>query len=339
MLNVALIGAWHVHAKEYAEEVSNIEGVKIAAVWDDDADRGRQYAELWQTEFEPDLDTLLARKDVEATLVACATNLHTDVIMKCAQAGKHIFTEKVLAATYKEAVEIGKAVRAAGLRFCISLPFKSYPYNLFAKELVEKGTLGKITGMRIRDAHNGASAGWLPETFYDPVESQGGAMLDLGAHPMYLSAWILGQPLSVVSLFSNHYNRELEDNASSILEFPGGILVSSEVSLVGSRADMVLELYGTKGWYKYSGRPSKVKDIRLYVEGDPACEQEGAWITPKMPQNRPSPISQWVREIKTGESALDIGIDEAVTLSLMMDGAYRSHLEGRKVKFKELTNI
>lgn len=336
MPDIALIGEWHIHAPEYAVEVSKIPGVKIAAVWDNDRVRGEKYAETWRTGFEPNLDTLLARKDIDAVLVGCPTNLHTEVITKCARAGKHIFTEKVLAATYREAEAIGKAVKEAGVRFCISLPFKSYPYNMFAKELVEKGTLGKITGLRIRDAHNGASAGWLPENFYDPIESQGGAMLDLGAHPMYLSAWLLGRPLSVVSLFAHHLGRDLEDNASSVLEFSGGILASSETSLVASRADMVLELYGTKGWFKYSGRPSKVKDVRLYVEGDPACEQEGAWITPELPQARPSPLAQWVREINTGEAACGIGIDAAVTLSLLMDGAYRAHREGRKVNFAEL---
>jgi predicted dehydrogenase len=336
MINVALLSEWHIHAKEYAEEISKTEGVNISAVWDNDIERGRRHAEKYQAAFEPDLDRLLARKDVDAVLVASSTNLHTEIITKSAKAGKHIFTEKVLAATYREAVEIASAVRNAGVKFCISLPFKSYPYNLFAKELVEKGTLGNITGLRIRDAHNGATAGWLLPCFYDPVESQGGAMLDLGAHPMYLSAWLLGRPLSVVSLFTHHTGKDLDDNASSVLEFPGGILVSSETSLVASRADMVLELYGTKGWFKYSGRPSRVKDIRLYVEGDPACEEEGSWVTPKLPPANPSPIAQWVREINSGAASKGIGIDDAVTLSLLMDGAYRSDREGRKVYFEEL---
>lgn len=85
----------------------------------------------------------------------------------------------------------------------------------------------------------------------------------IGAHPMYLSTWLLGAPISIVSLFSHHYGREVEDNASSIIEFENHILVSAESSLVASRADMVFELYGTTGWFKYSGRPSRVKDVRL----------------------------------------------------------------------------
>ena len=334
-MNVALLSAWHVHAMGYAEEIAAAAGVKITGVWDNDAARGKKFAEHWKTGFEPDLDALLARSDVDAALVACSTNLHREVITKCAKAGKHIFTEKVLAATCGEAEEIGNIVRKSGVTFCISLPFKSFPQNLFAKELAEKGTLGKITGLRIRDAHNGASAGWLPPTFYDPVECQGGAMLDLGAHPMYLSAWLLGQPLSVVSLFAHHCNRELEDNASSILEFPGGILASSETSLVASPSDMSFELYGTRGWFKYSGQAHNPNDVRLCLEDDPACKK-GAWITPKLPEPRPSPIAQWIAEVNTGRAAQGIGIDDAITLSLLMDGAYRAHREGRKVTLAEL---
>jgi predicted dehydrogenase len=327
MLNVALVGSWHVHAKGYAEEISKLDGVKIAAVWDDHAARGQKYAELWKTGFEPNLDALLARSDIDAALVACSTNLHLEVIPKCAKAGKHIFTEKVLAASYRDAVKIGKAVRDAGIRFCISLPFKSFPHNVFAKELVEKGTLGTITGLRIRDAHNGASGGWLPETFYDPVECQGGAMLDLGAHPMYLSEWLLGKPISVVSLFGHHCGRALEDNASSVLEFSGGVLASAETSLVAGPADMSLELYGTKGWYKYSGKAKSPSFVRLCIADE---------ITPELPKERPGPIEQWVREITAGERTSGIGIDDAETLSLLMDGAYRADRDGRKVRFDEL---
>ena len=47
--------------------------------------------------FEADLDTLLARSDIDAVCVVTPTNLHRDVMVAAANAGKHIFTEKVLA--------------------------------------------------------------------------------------------------------------------------------------------------------------------------------------------------------------------------------------------------
>lgn len=98
---------------------------------------------------------------------------------------------------------------------------------------------------------------------------------------------------------------------------------------------MVFELYGTKGWFKYSGRPSRVKDVRLYVKDMPGCEEEGCWIVPELPPQRPAPVEQWVRAIQTNGELTDIALEDAMMLTKLMDGAYRSHQEGRKVYFSE----
>lgn len=338
MLRIALLGAWHVHSQEYAEEASKTAGVRITAVWDDDPHRGMAYAKAWGVDFESDLQVLLKREDVDAVIITCATCLHKDVLLECAKAKKHIYTEKVLTASWEDAKEVAQAIKDAHIKFCISLPFKSYPYNQYAKYLVENHILGQITGLRIRDAHDGASAGWLPDHFYDKKECQGGAMLDLGAHPMYLSAWLLGTPVSIVSLFSHVYGREVEDNASCVIEFENHVLASSETSLVASRADMVFELYGTKGWFKYSGRPSRVKDIRLYVKDFPGCEEEGCWTVPELPSRRPTPIQQWIHAIEENLEIMDLSLEDAMLLTKLMDGAYRADQEERKVYFSEFSD-
>ena len=64
---------------------------------------------------------------------------------------------------------------------------------------MESGKLGQITYARVHNYHNGSvapqadgSLGWLPPHFYDEVQTGGGAMMDLGAHPMYTLHWFLG---------------------------------------------------------------------------------------------------------------------------------------------------
>lgn len=66
-------------------------------------------------------------------------------------------------------------------------------HNLFAKKAIDEGWLGKVTLARVRNAHDGVSSGWLPPHFFDEATCGGGAMMDLGAHPMYLLAWLLGR--------------------------------------------------------------------------------------------------------------------------------------------------
>ena len=86
-------------------------------------------------------------------------------------------TEKVLAFTNEEAEDIAKTVRESGVIFTISYPHKTWPTLKAAKALVESGKLGKITYARVRDAHNGSTAGWLPPHFYDAAQTGGGAKI------------------------------------------------------------------------------------------------------------------------------------------------------------------
>ena len=74
---------------------------------------------------------------------------------------------------------------------------------------MRSGKLGKLNYVRVRKAHNGATGNWLP-AFYDPIACGGGAMVDLGAHPMYLLCDFLGEPRFVQSAFTFVTGRAVE---------------------------------------------------------------------------------------------------------------------------------
>ena len=145
-------------------------------------------------------DELLARPDVDAVLIDTPTNMHKEVMIKAAKAHKHIFTEKCMCLNVADCDEVIKAVEEAGVIFTISFPQRCSGRNLFIKQCIEDGTLGDVTVMRVRNCHNGALAGWLPDYWYDPETTGGGAMMDLGAHPMYLARWLLGKPTRIQSI-------------------------------------------------------------------------------------------------------------------------------------------
>ena len=150
MLRFAMISKWHVHAPGYAKFVQQQKDACITCVWDVDAARGKAWAEELGVDFEADYDALLRREDVDAILVCTPTNAHHDVMIKAANAGKHIFTEKVLALTTKEADEIIAAIEKNGVKFSICYPHRCMPRNLVLKQLVDDGLLGDITVMRSR---------------------------------------------------------------------------------------------------------------------------------------------------------------------------------------------
>ena len=110
MLRVAMLSKWHVHADGYARDFIKTEKAEIVAVWDEKPERGMPWAEKLGCDFEPDLDVLLAREDVDAVCCCTPTTMHKEVLIKAAKAGKHIFTEKTLACTVDECREIEKAI-------------------------------------------------------------------------------------------------------------------------------------------------------------------------------------------------------------------------------------
>ncbi len=334
MLRVAMLSRWHVHASGYASELKSIPGVAITAVWDEEEEKGRQWAKELGVDFEPDLKKLLAREDVDAVCVNTPTNMHTKVMVEAAKAGKHIFTEKVMAITTREAETIAKAVREAGVKFCISFPHRTYPSNLFAKKAADEKLLGEITLMRVRNAHNGASANWLPKHFYDPVQCGGGAMMDLGAHPMYLCRWILGKPVRITSMFNSFTDKPVEDNAVCLIEFENKAIAVSETSFVSQDSPFSLELYGTAGSL-FIGGP----DGRVNLISNKTGSSVPGWIMPsRLPKPLPSPIRQWVSGILEG-GEIHFGLEDGIELTELMEAAYISYRENRMVEFSEIKHL
>jgi len=321
MLKVAMLSRWHVHAEGYAKEFQARPDVKLTAVWDEEPDKGKAFAESLGVDFEPDLDKLLARDDVDAVCINTPTSMHRDIMVAAAQAGKHIFTEKVLAPTAKECIDIRDAVEKSGVKFCISFPHRTFPFNLLAKKVMEGGQLGTVTYLRMRNAHNGASAGWLPPHFYDEAMCGGGAMIDLGAHPMYLISWLLGKPSEISSAFTYVTGHAVEDNAVCIMKYSSGAIAVSETGFVTSNSPPMLEIYGTDGSLVIMGNEPRII----------STDTKGEWITPELPEAIPSAIDQFVDGVLYGKEII-FGMDDAIRLTEIMESAYKAHKQGGFVK-------
>lgn len=322
-MKIAVLGAWHVHTMEYSTAIQKNPNSTLCCLWDSDPERGKEAADKLQVPFVGDLDAVLGDPSIEGVSVTTATSEHHRVLIAAARAGKHIFTEKVLAFTNQEAEEIVKAVKDSGITFTISYPHKTRPTLKAAKEILQSGRLGRITYARVRNVHNGSSAGWLPPHFYDPKETGGGAMMDLGAHPMYTLNWLMGEPKSIVSMFTKVTGKPVEDNAVSVLEFDGGAIGVSETGFVSTGIPYVLELSGTEGSLMVHN------DILEY-----SCEETGGKLVTlsDLPEADPLPIDAWIDACR-GVGEAPNGIDEAAALTRLMVGAYESYRTGAKYIF------
>ncbi len=312
MINVALVGAWHVHFNGYANQINNNPNTKINALWDSEVERGKEKAKQFNCDFIENYDELLARCDVDAVLVCSETSLHKELISKAAKAGKHIFTEKVLCFNKADALEVAEEVKKAGVKFCISFPWKSKGDFVWIKEAIDNKLIGNVNYCRMRNAHNGASSDWLPESFYDKETCGGGAMMDLGAHSMYLLNWFLGEPISAASAFTNVMVNSVEDNAVTVLKYPNGVIGVSETAFVAENNPFEFELVGDKGTILSGGFINKT----CYNIGE-------GWVFPNIPKGKEEPIQMWINAI-LNDGEIEYNIDEAVALSAIMELAYNN---------------
>ena len=323
-MKVAVIGTWHVHTKEYAEAIKNNPLSTLACCWDDNEERGRAFAGEMDIPFVKDISDIWNDKSIDSIQVTTATAIHKDILISAAKSGKNIFTEKVLALTNEDAQEIKDAVEKSGKVFTISFPHRTFPALLAAKEILDSGALGEITYARAHNYHDGSIAGWLPDTFYDANETGGGAMIDLGAHPMYCLKWFLGNPVSMVSMFTSVTKRPVEDNAVTVIELENGAIGVSETGFVTTGNPHIIELSGTLG------------SLLVHYGKIEYCSKkttDSQWVSlDKMPEKLPLPVDQWIDSV-VNAAPVTFGIDDAVSLTEFMTGAYEAHKAGKKYIF------
>ncbi len=319
MIRVAMLSFWHVHARDYARQALGHPKTEIVAAWDEEPERGREEAAKLGVHFYENLDELLARSEIDGVIVDTPTNLHRDVLIKAARAGKHIFTEKVLAPTLHECNEILAAISQSGVKLTVSLPRLNDGYTLAIREILAQKLLGEVTLVRTRLSHNGAvGKGWLPAHFFNLEQCAGGALIDLGCHPMYLVRLFLGGlPESVSASFGYISGREVEDNAVATLRYSSGALGVVEAGFVNRFSPFTIEIHGTEGSLLY-GTPEEKLQVRSTL-----LESGERWVERVMPERRPSAFAQWVEHIEQGTTASE-NIEHALDLTRLMEAANRS---------------
>lgn len=306
-MRTAIAGVWHVHVDAYAN-IAKKHG-QVAGAWDPDPALLKAFCERTGI---PAFDTWeqLLQSDAEGVIVCAATNIHTELIVSAAKAGKAIFTEKVLALTEAECDQIAATVEAAGVPFVISLFQKYLPGQRTVKKIAESGVLGRLNYVRFRNCHTGSIGDWLPDRFYSAVEGGGGAMIDLGAHGMYLIDWLLGLPEGYRSTFTlwdrNPRNQDkVEDNAVTVMTYPDGTIAINETGFVSTGCPILLEVGGDKGYVIFDGTNVTLRTDRT--------------VQVELEKEQPAPIVQFL----TGNILPGCGMEEAKNLTRMMVGAYK----------------
>jgi predicted dehydrogenase len=147
-LRVGIAGAGAI-AQRNAREAATSGAAKIVGVFDVNQKVARDMADALKAPFFPTYEDLLRSSEVEAVLLSTPHHLHRPQTVQAAQAGKHVLVEKPMANNLAEAEEMIRACRDNGVKLSVNYSFRYLPKIRKAKELIDAGMLGTITGVQI----------------------------------------------------------------------------------------------------------------------------------------------------------------------------------------------
>lgn len=314
-------------------------------MWDDNAQRGREAAAQYGTEYVSDPERLLARSDVDAVGICAENHRHADLTILAAGHGKDVLCEKPMATTLEDCDRMIEACKRHGIRYMQTFPKRFDPAYVKIKQLLADGAIGRVGSVRMRHGHFfGLISGWVnnPETawFRDAEQAGGGALLDEGVHGADCLRWLFGEPVAVMADVDTLLtDLRVDDNSAVIWRFAGGVMAVQQSNWTDWAADNTLEIYGERG--VIVGRHSDCASTRIVGEGSSPVSlfQQGkgaGWVHFDLPVHFPlyheTVAIEFIKCLVNDTEPPVTGEDGRKALEMIL-GAYRSAQEKRQVRF------
>ena len=147
----------------------------------------------WQG-HETDWRRLVARDDIDIIDIGAPGNMHAEIAIAAARAGKHVFCEKPLGNTSEEARRMLDAVEEAGVKSLVWFNYRANPAVAFAKQLIDEGAIGRVyhwRGLFLQDwlVNPQSPIGWRLKKEVAGSGSHG----DLLAHCLDTARFLVGE--------------------------------------------------------------------------------------------------------------------------------------------------
>ncbi len=254
----------------------------------------RHGLERWTT----DLAGALRDPGVQVYFDAQVTTARVKAITQAIEAGKHVYTEKPVAETLEEAVELARLARRAGVRTGVVQDKLFLPGLLKLRRLVDGGFFGRILSVRGEFGYWVFEGDWQaaqrPSWNYR-AEDGGGIALDMFCHWSYVLSTIFGRVEAVTARVATHvpervdesgraYRATADDAAYGIFELEGGVVaqINSSWCVRVNRDELVeFQVDGTEG--------SAVAGLR-------GCRVQHRAMTPKPVWNPDLPVTHSFRD-------------------------------------------
>jgi predicted dehydrogenase len=277
LLRIAIIGAGRMGRIRAASAAAHSR-CRVTHVVDLDPRRAQALAAeiatgcAWSTAWEP----VVGLADVDAVVVSTAHQFLAPISCAALRAGKHVFCEKPMARTTREARQVLEAARnqAGGTekpKMMVGFTLRQHPAIARAHRLVAEGEIGQPFYTRAHYGHGGRP-GYDREWRMDPELGGGGELLDQGIHLIDLSRWFLGEFAEAAGMIGTYYwtgtaetdapvtsgfarvpGSPAEDNAFLLLRTAIGQTASLHASWTQWKNAFQFEIYGREGSLAVTG--------------------------------------------------------------------------------------
>ena len=242
----------------YSEVVArHARGCRLSAIFG--GKRAANLANEYGVPHEASIDSLIARSDVDAVVLATPDQDRVELTRKAAAAGKHILAEKPMAPTVAECDTMIELCKAAKVNLAVVKTERFRKITQKAKELIDEGVLGPIRMLRTVSAFPIELAKQLCDErawMLDP--RSGGLFMGMATHNADFLRWLTGRNAVKVFAQATTYSELPSTNLSVMAqivfeddimahmwitsELPSPSIPSSEVRFQVVGRDAMLDL-------------------------------------------------------------------------------------------------
>lgn len=254
------IGCGEVTEKKSGPAFNEVPGSHVVAVMSRNAEKAESYAkrhniEKWYT----DPLELINDPEINAIYIATPPSSHATFAIMAMKAGKPVYIEKPLAASYEDCARINRISELTGVPCFVAYYRRYLPYFQKVKQIIQSGAIGTPANVQIRfsvpprdlDYKSNGSLPWRLQ----PDIAGGGYFYDLAPHQLDLIQDIFGVITRAHGYCSNMAKLyKAEDTISACFYFENGLPGSGSWCFVGhqSAKEDRIEVIGEKGMLSFS---------------------------------------------------------------------------------------
>ena len=260
ILKWGFIGCGEVTELKSGPAFSSVPGSMVEAVMSRSEAKARDYAERhginkWYT----DAQELIDDPDVNAVYVATPPSSHATFAIMAMKAGKPVYVEKPLAASYEDCSRVNRVSEQTHIPCFVAYYRRYLPYLQKVKSIIDDGVIGKVVNVQIRFAVpprdlDYQKAGKLPWRL-QPDIAGGGYFYDLAPHQLDFLQYVFGVITEANGICANRGGLyQAEDSVSACFQFENGLPGSGSWCFVAheSATEDRIEVVGEKGIVNFS---------------------------------------------------------------------------------------